>query len=170
MRLECSIQLHQNPNMEISLLLAGAWFKAQVYTWIPTGASFIKEMAKNGSSPKWVETVGKDEAGGKSLVLFFWVMIPKPQNKLFFSAEPNGRVVSDDDDEDRVGSRMFFEDWRGMEQNHQIEVNDNTRANSERWDVNSSRYIHYTLWTLAGSQTVTWTWVRMWKLHLPKSI
>lgn len=50
----------------------------------------------------------------------------------FFSAEPDGRVVSDDDDEDRVGSRMFFEDWRGLEENHQNEVNDNTRANAER--------------------------------------
>lgn len=55
-------------------------------------------------------------------------MIPKPQNKPFF----DGRVVSDDDDEDRVGSRMFFEYWRALEQNHQIEVNDNTRANAER--------------------------------------
>lgn len=47
----------------------------------------------------------------------------------FFSAEPNRRVVSDDDG---VGSRIFFKDWRSLEQNQQIEVNDNTRANAER--------------------------------------
>ncbi len=129
MRLECSIQLHQNPNVEISLLRARAWFKgASSYlniNWsqFHKGDGKIRDSAQKGRNSR--------ERRSRREVLSIVLLSHDSQTtkQTFFSAEPNRRVVSDDDG---VGSRIFFKDWRSLEQNQQIEVNDNTRANAER--------------------------------------
>lgn len=92
MRLECSIQLHQNPNMEISLLPARAWFKAPFSNFQYQLESIYKRKWQNyGTRPQLVET--NEKPAGKSLVLFSSIVLlsqrfPNHETKLFSLPNP----------------------------------------------------------------------------------
>lgn len=129
---------------------------------------------------------GWKKPAGKSLVLFFWVIIlpsPDPTTNFFFYflfwPNPNG---------EESGFQMETSEWKidcifkrleqgslGAESADWDERQNNTRADA--WEIlrhevvevhtNIHTYIHDTLWTLEGSQTVTWTWARCESFTFP---